>query len=155
MKGTYRSVVRLRPVSPLELNLSTGLDLGREGSILSTLVADDIAARVPAAVDEAQIGSGFRPADAFRRGAHVRVLVDEVSSVVCAIDNGTCHVSVTSDQCGRAEKNSCNLRDRHVVCFIVLFRRSTHSVILGSNRTRDERKNDENRTSVNEVDRTE
>jgi hypothetical protein len=139
----------------LEFNLSTGLDLGRDGTILSTLVADDVAARVAAAVDETQIGSGFRPTDAVRRAAHVRVLVDEVSSVVCAINNGTRHVSVTSDQSGRAEKNSCNLRDRHVVGFIVLSKRSTHSVILGSNRTRDERKNDENRTSVNEVDRTE
>lgn len=131
--------MRFRPFSPLEFNLSTGLDLGRDGTILSILVADDVAARVAAAVDETQIGSGFRPTDAVRRAAHVRVLVDKVSSVVFAINNGTRHKTVTSDQSGRAEKSSCNLRDRHVVgfCWIVQTINAQRNLRFESNERRE------------------
>jgi hypothetical protein len=107
--GDDRAVVRLGPLTPLQLDATTGLDGSRDGTRLSTLVADDVRRGVRRAVNEAQVGSSVRPTNSLGRAALVGVLSNEITTVVGTINNSTGHITVASDQSGRAEDNTSNL----------------------------------------------
>jgi hypothetical protein len=108
-----RAVVRLGPLGPLQLNLATSLDRGREGTVFGILVADNITARVGGAVDEAVVSGVLKPADVVGVWGLVVVCVDEESTVVGAINDSTSHITVTSHKGGRSEDGSNKLGKRH------------------------------------------
>jgi hypothetical protein len=107
--GDDRAVVRLGPLRPLQLDAATCLDGSRDGSILGTLMTDDVRRGVRRAVNETQVGSSFGPTNGLGRAARVRVLRNEISTVIGAINHSTGHVTMTGDQSGRAEDNTGNL----------------------------------------------
>lgn len=111
------TVVAGRPVSPLKLNSTTGLDVSGDSTRLSALVADDVRVRVFRAVDEAKVSGCGRPGNGLRRVTLIGVGGDDVSSVVLAVDDSTRHITVASNKGGRAEDDTSNLSDRHLAGF--------------------------------------
>lgn len=75
------AVVRLWPLSPLDVDVGTGLDFGGECGVLAIAVADDVWVGILGAVFKAEIGGGGGPADAVWGAIHVGVLIDDVASV--------------------------------------------------------------------------
>lgn len=109
-----RAVVALGPLGPLQLNLTTGLNLGGDRTRGGLLVANNVRASVAAAVDEAEVGSLLSPSDVGGHLRHVVVAVHEEAAVVSTINNSTRHVTVASDHGGRAKQETSNLGDRHL-----------------------------------------
>lgn len=119
--GDDRTMVTLRPFSPLKLNILTSCHRSRDGTGLRTLVTDNIRVREGAGRDKAQVSSFGRPSNGFWGAVGVSVGGNDVSSVVLAIHNGTGDITVTSDHSGRAEKKTSDLGDRHF-CEWIWFR---------------------------------
>lgn len=107
--GNDRAVVALGPVSPLQLDRATGLDLGGDRTRSGFLVANNVGASVARAVDVAEVGGLFTPSNVRRHLGHVVVCIDDEAPVVSAINNGTRHETVTSDHGGRAKQETRNL----------------------------------------------
>ena len=87
--GDDRAVVALGPLGPLQLDLTTGLDLSGDRTRGGFLVANNVGAIVAAAVDEAEVGSLLSPSNVLGHLGHVGVAVHEVATVVSAINNST------------------------------------------------------------------
>lgn len=117
--GDDRTVVRLGPLSPLQLNLTTSLDRGGDGTGLAILVADDVAAGVGGAINEAIISGILIPADVVGVVGLIVVGVDDESTVVGTVNDSTSHITVTSHQGGRSEDGSSNLGNRHFVVVMI------------------------------------
>lgn len=111
----HGTVVALGPLSPLQLNITTGGNGSRQLRVLSTLVADDVGVRVAGSVDEAQVGGFLGPANNGRGIGAVGVLVDEVSVVVLSIGNDSLDITVASDHGRRGKSKTGSSSDRHFV----------------------------------------
>jgi hypothetical protein len=118
--GDDRAVVTLGPLSPLQLDATTGLDGSRDGTRLGTLVTDDVRRGIRRTINVAQVGGSVGPGNGLGRVALVRILSNQISTIIGTVNNGARHVTVASDQSGRAEDNTGNLGERH--CFSRLVR---------------------------------
>lgn len=75
------AVVRLWPLSPLDVDVGTGLDFSGDGAVFAVAVADDVLGGILGTVFEAQVCSCGGPADTVGWAVHIGVLVDEVARV--------------------------------------------------------------------------
>lgn len=107
------AVVALGPLSPLQLNLSSGLDRSRELGVLGILVADDVGVGVAVGLDEAQVRGLLRPSDNIRGAGVVRVVVDQVSSVVRAVGDDSLDEAVGRGHGRGGEGQTSSSSDRH------------------------------------------
>jgi hypothetical protein len=87
--GDDRAVVALGPLSPLQLDGTTGLDLCGDRTGAGLLVTDNVGARVAGGVDEAKVGGSLSPSDVLRDLGLVVVVIDDEATVVGAINNST------------------------------------------------------------------
>lgn len=75
------AVVRVGPLSPLNVNVGSSLDICGEGCVLAVSMTDDIRVRKLGSILKAQISGGGGPSDALGWAVLVGVFIDKVTSV--------------------------------------------------------------------------